>query len=50
MRAKFDVENDDPVTDDADNSYDGSKEKKNARRQIPSMIMTNNDLHPFIGF
>ena len=28
MRAKFDVENDDPVTDDADNSYDGCKEKK----------------------
>ena len=28
MKAKFDIETDDPVTDDAGDSFDGQKEKK----------------------
>ena len=32
MRAKFDVETDNPVTDDAVNSFGGRKEKKEAKR------------------
>ena len=32
MRAKFDVETDDPVTDDAGDSFGGRKEKKKAKK------------------
>ena len=50
MKAKFDVETDNPVTDDAGNSFGGRKEKKKEKRQRPSMILTKNYLHPFFGF
>ena len=32
MRAKFDVETDDPVTNDAGDSFGGCKEKKNSNK------------------
>ena len=50
IRAKFDVETDDLVTNDAGDSFGGLKEKKKTRSQRPTMILMKNDLHPFFGF
>ena len=33
MKAKFDIENDDPITDDAGDSFGGQKEKKKAKKR-----------------
>ena len=49
-KAKFNIEIDDPVTNDSGDSFGGRKERKKPGKEIPSMIMIKNDLHPFFGF
>ena len=50
MKAKFDVETDNPVTDDAGDFLVVAKRKRKPRSKIPIMIMMKNNLHPFFGF